>query len=180
MEHLPIFVLQNQGLFSLKYEGEVFDEFRRVFKLWEDPTYLFEFFTENEADLKSWYGGNISIEDAINITIEDSHMLRKNILDVFKSNEKNPKYLNNIFLPFDNETRSSDQGLERCKAKFKKGWLRVYAINVPDDHFVVTGGTIKLTRKMQDREYTNNELIKITNGLDYLKTNKFLDQDALK
>ncbi|KAF0142723.1 MAG: hypothetical protein FD122_323 [Stygiobacter sp.] len=164
MEHLPIFVLQNQGLFSLKYEGEVFDEFRRVFKLWEDPTYLFEFFTENEADLKSWYGG----------------MLRKNILDVFKSNEKNPKYLNNIFLPFDNETRSSDQGLERCKAKFKKGWLRVYAINVPDDHFVVTGGTIKLTRKMQDREYTNNELIKITNGLDYLKTNKFLDQDALK
>ncbi len=57
-------------------------------------------------------------------------------------------------------------------------WLRVYAIRVEKDVFIVTGGAIKLTPTMQDRPHTQVELDKMNKCRDFLKTNGIFDQDS--
>lgn len=56
-------------------------------------------------------------------------------------------------------------------------WLRVYAIRIETDVYIVTGGAIKLTPSMQDRPHTMLELQKLNKCRDYLKQNGGFDQD---
>ena len=44
--------------------------------------------------------------------------------------------------------------------------------------YVTTGGAIKLTRTMQDREHTMKELKKLNNCKTFLKENGVFDQDS--
>ena len=37
-------------------------------------------------------------------------------------------------------------------------WLRLYAIKLDDGKFLITGGAIKLTHRMEDRKHTAEEL----------------------
>lgn len=57
-------------------------------------------------------------------------------------------------------------------------WLRVYAIRVEKNVFIVTGGAIKLTPAMQDRPHTQLELDKMNKCRDFLKANGIFDQDS--
>lgn len=47
-------------------------------------------------------------------------------------------------------------------------WIRMYVIRY-GDAFVFTGGTIKLTQRMKDRQHTKDELYKLNIVRDYLK-----------
>ena len=57
-------------------------------------------------------------------------------------------------------------------------WLRVYAIRLESNVYVVTGGAIKLTPAMQDRPHTLIELDKLNECRNYLKTNGVYDRDS--
>lgn len=58
---------------------------------------------------------------------------------------------------------STTEKLERDKGKglVKNNWLRLYAIRIDKNFFVVSGGAIKLTKKMGDRNHTQLELDKL-------------------
>lgn len=66
------------------------------------------------------------------------------------------------------------ESFEKCKAKgFRKtSWLRVYAIRLGVNHFVITGGAIKLTRTMNEREHLNEELMKLEVVCRFLKADQ--------
>lgn len=57
-------------------------------------------------------------------------------------------------------------------------WLRIYAIKLNPGIYVVTGGAIKLTRTMQEREHTLNELVKMEKVRQYLVDNNVIDDDS--
>ena len=70
--------------------------------------------------------------------------------------------------------------LTREKASYWKrrshaSWLRVYAVRVDTNMFIVTGGAIKLTRTMQERSHTQLELDKLNRCRDYLKDQGVFD-----
>lgn len=44
--------------------------------------------------------------------------------------------------------------------------------------YIITGGAIKLTAKMQDREHTQRELDKLNACRDFLRINGIFDQDS--
>jgi hypothetical protein len=48
-------------------------------------------------------------------------------------------------------------------------FLRLYAIRLADGSFVVTGGSIKLTEKMNGRKHLEAELVKMEQVKRYLK-----------
>ena len=50
MEIITIFALHDQALYSVKYSGQTFDEFDRLFDLWQDIQYLEDFFENNKSD----------------------------------------------------------------------------------------------------------------------------------
>ena len=52
-------------------------------------------------------------------------------------------------------------GKEKAKGEGVRNhpsWLRLYAIRFEPNSYLITGGAIKLTRTMQEREHTLNEL----------------------
>ena len=90
--------------------------------------------------------------------------------------------LDKIFRPLEN-CRTSEMLLGKEKARLRNtprhaSWLRIYAIKLEPGIYIITGGAIKLTRTMQEREHTLRELDKLNACRDYLKQNGVFDQDS--
>ena len=45
--------------------------------------------------------------------------------------------------------------------------------------YLITGGAIKLTKKMEEREHTSEELIKLEKGRNFLLAESVSDSDGL-
>ena len=77
-----------------------------------------------------------------------------------------------LFRPLDNN-RAVEMTLGKEKARLRNrmehaSWLRLYAIKLEPNHYIVTGGTIKLTRTMIEREHTLRELSKMERVRNFL------------
>ena len=66
----------------------------------------------------------------------------------------------------------------RVVATVHAPWLRIYAIRLNDGKYIITGGAIKLTEKMQDRPHTAFELKKIEIVRDFLKSLGVFDDEG--
>ena len=120
---------------------------------------------------------NKDINQAIEDTIEDSDRLQGIIMDI--SLDAN---LDEIFHPLEN-FRTSDILLGKEKARLKQtvrhtSWLRIYAIKLSEGVYVITGGAIKLTLKMEEREHTKLELTKMERVRSFLLNENIIDDDS--
>jgi hypothetical protein len=169
MEIIHIF---GHNLFAVKYEGEEKNEFSRLFEIWQDPEFLEDFFETNKADLENYYGQDISIEGATFETYKYAQELEGILLDLEKKNEKEQlSVLEEIFSPL---SKSFIETIILQKSKAKRNWLRIYALRVEKNVYIITGGAIKLTQKMQDRKHTSMEIRKIESCRRFL-----LDHDIV-
>lgn len=138
--------------------------------------YLLDFFMENFEDLKNYFHIE-RLDEAVNDTFEDAEALQELVLE-FPYTE----HLDSLFRPLANIDVSINE-LSREKARNwdrnrHASWLRIYAIRIEPDVYVITGGAIKLTRTMQEREHTFIELQKLNRCRDYLRSNGVFDQDS--
>ncbi len=144
--------------------------------LHNDTAWLLKFFRENFDDLVSYFKIT-KLDEAVYDTMEDSDELECLILDI--SPDAN---LDELFRPLEN-SRSAEMILSREKARLHNrpkhaSWLRLYAIKLNPGIYVVTGGAIKLTRTMQEREHTIKELEKMEKVRQYLVKNGVIDDDS--
>lgn len=163
-------------LWAVKYPEKDTDELTLLFRNWSNFNYLLDFFLNNLDDLQNFFHVE-RVREAIQDTFEDAGELEKLILD-FPYTEN----LDGLFHPLslaDNRavelTREKARNWERER---HASWLRVYAIRVEKNVFIVTGGAIKLTPAMQDRPHTQAELDKMNKCRDFLKANGIFDQDS--
>lgn len=169
-------ILDNSTLWAVRYDGEEDNALQRLFEQWSDPEWLVEFFLENISDLTSYFKIT-DINQAIYDTIDDNYRLQCLILDISPDAD-----LDKLFRPLEN-SRTSEILLSKEKAKVKdrKGhasWLRIYAIKLEPGCYIITGGAIKLTRTMQEREHTLSELHKIEQVRQYLIESNVIDSDG--
>lgn len=61
----------------------------------------------------------------------------------------------------------------------RKSWLRVYAIRIEENLFIITGGAIKLTKTMNERPHLMAELDKMEAVKLWLIENQVIDLDSL-
>lgn len=168
MKIIPIF---GENLTAIKYESNDLDELERVFDLWNDAEYLETFFNANQADL-AYY--NLTIEEAIDHTIKEAHLLSEKLIDAVQNN---PSTLETLFKNLDdNETRI----ILLAKQKARRRWLRLYAIKIDTNVYLITGGAIKLTKRNQDRPHTSEELNKLERCKQFLQENGVHDSDSFK
>ena len=110
-------------------------------------------------------------------TFEDADALQELILE-FPYTEN----LDDLFKPLDiTDTRTRELSREKARNWERQrhaSWLRVYAIRLERNVYVVTGGAIKLTRTMQEREHTNIQLKKLNQCKTWLRANGVFDQDS--
>lgn len=163
-------------LWAVKEEGKNVDELTQLFRDWTNGEFLFDFFMENFDDLKDYFHIE-RIDEAVNDTFDDADALQELILE-FPYTEN----LDELFKPLDvTDTRTRQLSREKARNWDRKrhaSWLRVYAIRLEPNVYVVTGGAIKLTRTMQERDHTNNQLIKLNRCKSWLKAKGVFDQDS--
>lgn len=166
----------NGRLWAVHYEGEELNELDRVFTQWNDAGWLLQFFRENFDDLVSYFRIT-KLDEAVYDTMEDSDELECLILDISPDAD-----LDELFRPLEN-SRTSEMMLSKEKARLRNrprhaSWLRLYAIKLNPGIYVVTGGAIKLTRTMQEREHTLKELEKMEKLRQYFVANGVIDDDS--
>ena len=163
-------------LWSVKYPEKEADELTMLFRNWSNGNYLLDFFLSNMEDLKNFFHVQ-RISEAIKDTVEDAQVLQKLILD-FPYTE----HLDGLFHPLSlSDNRVTEMTREKARNWNRDrhaSWLRIYAIRVQEEVFVVTGGAIKLTPAMQDRPHTQEELEKLNQCREFLISNGVIDQDS--
>lgn len=147
-------IAENKHLWAVRYDGEEENELYKLFDNLSDVTFLRSFFKENQADLSKF---KLTIDAAVEDTIDDIN----NLIDMFLDECNN---IESLFQPLSQNTCL--YYLEKKKAKgFRinghSSWIRIYAIKLEENFFIITGGTIKLTQKNQDRKHTDDELRKL-------------------
>jgi hypothetical protein len=177
MKLIPIFSQENPRLYAVKYDGESEDEYHRVFDLWSDIEYLETFFQDNIEDLSKGYYHYPSVEAAIEKTITDAESLEDYLQDLAEHTLIDRFSLQTLFQPLNaHETHLSS--MQKSKTRYKKSpWLRLYAVRIASDLFVVTGGAIKLTKWMEEREHTQKELCKLDLVKNFLFDQGLLDKE---
>lgn len=152
-------ILENDKLWAVRYDGDDDNILQKIFEQWSNPIWLVDFFTENISDLESYFKIT-DLNRAIFDTIDDNNELQCLILDITPDAD-----LDKIFRPLENN-RTNEIVLGKEKAKLRKhprhaSWLRLYAIKLEPGCYIITGGAIKLTQKMEERSHTLQELRKM-------------------
>lgn len=173
MKLVRIFVSEDSadGLWSIQLDGEQQSEFDKFLELMNNTAWLYEFFEENKADLESDFWGNMTIGRAVlKTTGEIGHMedaLYDSAEQGFVAGSNN---LQHLFKPLNNFEYAIATH-QKSKVRILKGWLRVYAIRLAQNCYLVTGGAIKLTRNME-RKHLQKELKKLDQARMFLRNNE--------
>ncbi|OFX28633.1 MAG: hypothetical protein A2033_07645 [Bacteroidetes bacterium GWA2_31_9] len=154
-------------LYAFQYSGNAENELKYLLNIWNDTSYLYKFLKANKNDI-----GKISIEGIIDQIIDDANEIDKTLhwLATNKNEnlEKFFKQLNNL------ETGYKVLSLR----KGRKNYLRIYALKIDDNCFIITGGAIKFTHLMEEREHTIKELQKLEQAKQYLTGKGVFDTDS--
>lgn len=169
-------ITEDGRLWAVRYDESTDNALYMLFEQWNDVRWLYQFFKENMADLISYFKIT-DVNEAIYDTIEDSERLQCLIMDISPEAD-----LDKLFRPLEN-SRFTDVLLGKEKARLKDvyrhaSWLRIYAIKLESGIYVITGGAIKLTRTMQEREHTLQELAKMEKVRSHLLANNIVDKDS--
>jgi hypothetical protein len=179
MKIVAIFAVENNSLLSVQFDKEESDEFTLLFDKWNDIEFLEQFFEDNKADLQSGFFGNISIEEAVFRTIDEAEMLEEYIRTVAQTGKVNPEE-SRLDLLF-SSLHKNDYSIQLLQSKAygsgRRSWLRLYAIRIAENLYVVSGGAIKLTETMNNRPHLLRELQKLKVTQHYLKEIDLLNEN---
>lgn len=153
--------------FKVNEIGKI-DEFERLFALWTNPLYLYNYFISNQHYLQNRFWNDLTPVEAARIT-------RKIAIEFHDKVKENYLTIEKLFQPLITNTI---QFKELSKSKTKLDWLRLYAIKIDFNRFIITGGVIKLTNTMNEHESTRDELIKLEKTKNYLIEQGVIDGDS--
>jgi hypothetical protein len=182
MKIVRIIVDSKPTLYAIRFSDSEYNELDRNFELWNDQEYLRSFFKEHAGDLRSYslfHSKEYSTEAAVRKTLSDAENLENKLLDLAEAGDEY-QVLQTLFKQL-NDMETDLYPLQKSKGKLKyQSWLRIYAIRIDRDLYVMTGGSIKLTKKMQERKHTQVEINKMNRVVEYLRSVNLVNEDEFK
>ena len=173
-------------LYSVQYEGYSESEFTRLFKLWKNPENV-DLFIDTYKDLMKspfWEEQGISTSDARRLITQEAIATESHFLDLYLNtiNGDVPDFNQEfVFLDkhvFEFRIRSKHK-MYGTHEKDRPSFLRIYAIKVENNCFLITGGAIKLTHRMDEAEYLQEEVRKLNTVRDWLEQEYIIDGEDL-
>jgi hypothetical protein len=163
----------DEGLWSLKIDGETTNEFERICEIWQDTEEMYACCLIHLADLQVSFGFPITAEKATEEIMDEADELLELIYKLGTKQLPGMR-LQQFFRPLDNrQSNLTVLQLSKGSAKTRTRWspkLRLYAVRIGVNTFVVTGGAIKATSRMDERPHTQKQLIRLTTVKDWLKS----------
>lgn len=163
---MKIVCIFDDRLFAFHYEGEEYNEYERLLNDWGDISYLRSFVKEHLPAID--YNAYIAK------LVDELEELEDFIVDIADDQFAD---FDQFFAPLYNaEYREVQLSLRKGKLPrlFPRVDFRIYGIKIEENCYVITGGAIKLSQKMQDHELTQAELDKLNLCKKYL-----VDQDIV-
>jgi len=169
-----------KGLWAARFGNEM-DELQLLEEMWEDPEQIETFCHNHLEKLKMTFGDDITVEKATTEIMEEAQELLELLEDA--GMKRDGAKLQFLFRPLDNREASLVE-LQLSKGSAKSRWrknpkLRIYAIRIDEDTYVLTGGAIKLTYQMEEAEATREELDKLKNVKRWLKNKGIIFSEDL-
>ncbi|TAH07099.1 MAG: hypothetical protein EAZ13_07210 [Sphingobacteriia bacterium] len=161
---MKIVAIFTDQLFSFLYDNEKYNEFDRLMDLWTDADYLQAYAKKNKVT---------DVYGFINDILQDAEQIQ----DFLDNIHQNKQPYGFYFEPLQ-ESERKKAILVFQKGKIKKNQLRLYAIKLENNCFLITGGAIKMSQKMEEHPDTANELVKLNNARNYLNQNGVFDEDS--
>ncbi len=171
-------ITEDGRLWAVRYEGAEDNALATILDQWNDMVWLRSFFKENIADLASYFKIT-DVNEAIYDTLDDAERLQCLIMDISPDAD-----LDRIFRHLE-PSRISEMLLGKEKAKLDgrrrhASWLRIYAIKLSEGVYIITGGAIKLTATMQERQHTLDELAKMERVRNFLISENIADEESFE
>ncbi|MDR9365875.1 MAG: hypothetical protein RI575_11085 [Balneolaceae bacterium] len=184
MRIVRIIVDPTPTLYAIQFPEYDVNELDRNFDLWNNPEYLKDFFSKNSGDLRGYnqfHNRHYSVQDAVTKTLDDAENLEHLLLDVAeRGNEDETEVLQTFFRQLD-DMETSLFPLQKSKGKLQyNSWLRLYAIRIDKHLYVITGGAIKLTKKMNERNHKQVELQKMEKVVGFLRSKHLINEGEFK
>jgi hypothetical protein len=174
MESGAIFEIVEGRLLSVRWDNELEDSFKLNFDSWQDLEYLENFFEKNKNDLSGAFW-RLSIEEAVIKVLDEARLFESDILDFAENGRLDEIIFKSLRGANEREFKRVHSKAYSVPQDEKAAMLRIYAVRIGDNCYIVTGGAIKLTKAMQDREHTTKELKKLEIVSSYLKANGIED-----
>lgn len=152
------------SLFAFHYLGEVDNEYDRLMDNWTDVSYLRKYAKSNAIE---------NVNQFVKDRLKDAEQIQDVLEEITTNNQPLEFYFRTLF-----DTESGIKILSLQKGKIDKNGIRIYAIKIDTNCFVITGGAIKMSQTMQDHPDSNNELTKIKAAKEYLQENSIMDSDS--
>lgn len=164
-------------IWAARYDGMQDNILYYTFNNWLDLDWLRAFFSQHTTDLWKYFR-IIDLDQAIFDSFADAVQLQSVILDLSPDAD-----LDALFRPLDNN-RISEMLLGKEKAKGFRisghpSWLRLYALKLEPQVYIITGGAIKLTHTMSERQHTLDELQKLEKVRRFLIENGVVDLEGM-
>jgi hypothetical protein len=155
---------------SIHLDGEQQNEFDKFFEVTNDIEYLHNFFDKNRSDLMAGFFGKMTTGEAVLRTLEEVEEMEDALYDYAEQGfTGNGNCLQPLFKPLNN-FEYVICAHQKSKARLKRGWLRIYAIRLAQNCYLVTGGAIKITYNME-RIHLQDELMKLEMAKTFLRNN---------
>jgi hypothetical protein len=161
MKIVPIF---EDRLYAFSYDGEVYNEYDRLMDQWTNADYLKRYAERNHVN---------DVRGFVARSLDEAEEMEDTIIELTESG----KPLDRFFRPL-HDFETGDRVLALRKGKMNRNHLRLYAVKVDADLFVITGGAIKMSQRMKDHPDTLLEWQKLNKAKDYLKENGIVDEDS--
>lgn len=156
-------------LFSVIYPNENGDygecEFERLLDLWTNVEYLRDYAISNTID---------NVNQFVKSRFRDAEVIEDLIDELFEQNEPLDIYFKQLW---NSETGFKLLSLRKGKTSRRDG-LRIYAIKIDENCFLITGGAIKMSQKNDDHPDTKKEMQKIAKVKSYLQSQNVIDEDS--
>ena len=171
-------------IYSIKYDDVEKSEFERLFQQWNDVTYVTQFFDTYQDFLKSPIWENVpEPEDAARQVLQEARDLEDLFYELYDNTINGQE--NNFDSHFHYLEGKYKYEFERPPMKSygtnRPSLLRLYAIKMGTNTYLITGGGIKLAEKIQDSpDLKNHVLSNIDRVRQYLKTNGIIDSDDME
>lgn len=160
---MKIYNIFAEHLYAFHYHGENDNEYDRMMDLWTDIYFLREFAKANNVTDKNRF---------VNDILANAEEIQDFLENLSKNNEPYGYYFEPLKVSEFNKILSLQKG------KIRMNRLRYYAIKLNTNCFVITGGAIKMSQKMQDHPDTANELVKLNKAKAFLEKNGVFDEGS--
>ena len=179
---IEIIKIKDPYIYSVKYEGREQDEFHRLFGEWNEVEYVLGFMERNSQYLKAEEKKNVSEpESAASQVFKEADELEDLFDKIYDNTMAGAEDdFDNYFKCLDGDYKFEIQYVPmKAYGTFYPSFLRLYAIKIDKNTYIITGGGIKLSDKIQTSPELKDHVLKEIDIVRRWLRNNGIDIDDL-